>query len=97
MKAHEILKSSLLNLYADLPEVVDLIHQCDFSKVSRKWTEELFLNIDPDEFYEIDAILRSEPMKRYTEAVQRATLASTRDLSELIDFVILERNGGKIN
>jgi hypothetical protein len=97
MRADQILKNSLLNLYADLPEVVELIHQCDFSKVSRKFTEELFFNIDPDEFYEIDAFLRSEAMKRYSIAVEKATLSCTRDLSELLEFALLQNEGGKIN
>ncbi|MNG37575.1 hypothetical protein D3C84_1249780 [compost metagenome] len=65
--------------------------------MSRKFVEELYQHISPDEFDRVDKMIRSEEVRRYDKAIQSAALACTRDLSDLLDFTLQQNEGGKIN
>lgn len=90
----QILKESLLALYADLPEMVELIYQIDFDKLNHKFYSELFLRIPEEKFNKINDYLRSDEVMQYNEAIQSATLACTTSLTDVIGFLVAEREGG---
>ena len=96
MSLDNLLKSTLLALYADCPEIVYALHQLDFSKVNRKFRENLFSYISEEDYYKMDEILHSDEYMRYRDAVDRASLAVTTDLAELMELT-LAQNEGKLN
>lgn len=91
----KILKSTLLTLYADCPEIVQALQKCDFTKLNRKFTEEVFSRISKEEFEYIDGILHSDAYMRYHDAVNGASFACTQELANLISFVV--EDGGSVH
>lgn len=91
-----LLKETLLALYSDCPEIIHALHQLDFSKVNRKFRENLFSYISEDEYYKMDEILHSGEYVKYRDAVDRSSLAVTEDLAKLIELT-LAQNEGKLN
>lgn len=89
-----LLRDTLLALYRDSDEITDALKQCDWEKIQYKFQQELFLRIDPLEFYKIDAILHSKEYARYRDAVDMAAMACSNDLSLLLDFVMEQKEGG---
>lgn len=96
MSLDTLLKDTLLSLYRDSPEITYALLQCDFTAVSRKFREELFARISPDKYYHMDALLHSEEYYEYRDAIDRASLAVTNDLADLMEFT-LAQNEGKLN
>lgn len=89
-----LLLETLLALYHDCPEITEALKKLDFSKVNYKFQQELFLRIEPIEFYKMDAIVHSDEYRVYRDAIDRACLACTQELSSLLNFVI--ESGGAL-
>lgn len=83
-----LLLESLLSLYADDLEICRMFKEVDMSQLNRKFYDELFLAIDESEFREVEALLRSDRVINYLDAINKATYACTRDLGNLIDFLL---------
>jgi hypothetical protein len=90
----DLLKNTLLQLYRDDENITEALKQCSWERVQYKFQQELFLRIDPLEFYKMDAILHSAEYARYRESVDMAAMACSNDLSDLIEFVMEQREGG---
>lgn len=91
-----LLRDTLLALYKDSDEITDALKQCDWTSVQYKFQQELFLRIEPIEFYKMDAVLHSDEYMQYRDAVDMAAMACSNDLSQMIEFVIEQREG-KLN
>lgn len=89
-----LLRDTLLALYRDTPEITEALLKCDYTRITRKYKEELFARISPDEFYKMDAILHSDEYIKYRTAVDQAAFACTEQLAQLIEFSLAEQEGG---
>lgn len=92
-----LLRDTLISLYYDDPQIVYSLRLVDYDKVNFKFKRELFCNIDIEDYKEVDDFLRSEKYQNYQDAINKASLAVTRELADLIEFVVAEQNGGKVN
>lgn len=90
-----LLRDTLLQLYKDSPEITEVLLKCDFTKLNRKFTEEVFSRISKEEFEYIDGILHSDAYMRYRDAVDGAAFACTQELANLISFVV--EDGGSVH
>lgn len=88
-----LLKSSLIAIYYDDPLVVMAIDKLDFSQVNYKFKSELFARIDIDTFERVDSFLRSDDYAAYKNAIDGASLAVTRELGEMMNFVCSQKEG----
>ncbi len=95
MSLDTLLKNTLMHLYYDSPEVTSALQAIDFTKVNRKFKEELFSRISEEDFYKIDAIFYSEEYLRYRDALDFASMAVTVDLAEIIEFTLTQNKGEK--
>jgi hypothetical protein len=80
----DILKNSLLALYADDEGIVESLKLCDYTAVNSKFRAELFQRIDEDSFFVMDTILRSQNYLNYKRAIDEAACACTTQLADLI-------------
>jgi len=83
----EILKSSLIGIYMDCPEIVEALHRVDFSRVNFHFKSELFKRVTPEEFKEVDDFLRSDAYLKYKNALDKSAMACSAELANLIYFV----------
>lgn len=97
MSLENLLKNTLKALYYDSPEITSALNEIDFSKVNRKFREELFSRISEEEFYKMDAILHSDEYMRYKDAIDRSSMAITNELANIIEFTMTQNEGGKLN
>lgn len=79
-----ILRNSLLALYADDEGIVESLKLCDYTAVNSKFRAELFSRISEDEFFRMDAVLRSAEYTNYKMAIDSAACACTSQLADLI-------------
>lgn len=92
----DIIKGSLLSLYADDEAICDALRRCDTSSLSHKFYKELFHRIEEDTFYKIEALLLSDDVALYYDAIQRASMACTVEMANLIEFVLNDNEGGSV-
>ena len=88
-----LLKSSLIEIYYDSPEIVQAIDMLDFSEVNYKFKSELFARIDIDTFERVDSFLRGDDYAAYKNAIDAASIACTKELGELMSFVFSQKEG----
>lgn len=88
-----LLKSSLIAIYYDSPEIVQAIDKLDFSQVNYKFKSELFARIDISTFERVDSFLRGDDYAAYKNAIDGASLAVTRELGEMMNFVCSQKEG----
>lgn len=81
-----ILKNSLKMLYADSPEILEIFELIRFEELDYKFYKELFYHIDEKLFYEVDDYLNGEDVRLYQDAVSKAAMGVTRELSDLIEL-----------
>jgi hypothetical protein len=87
-----ILKNSLKSLYADSEEILEAFDLVDFSQLDTKFYSEMFEHIDEELFWKIDSYLQSDEVMCYYQAVDRAALACTQDLANLIELAMVEKD-----
>lgn len=87
-----ILKNSLKLMYADSPEILEALDLIDWYVADRKFYSELFYHIDETEFWQMDELLQSDKMKRYSVAIEKAALACTNDLAQLIELAMVQKD-----
>ena len=88
-----LLKSSLIAIYYDSPEIVQAIDKLNCSQVNYKFRSELFARIDIATFERVDSFLRSDDYAAYKNAIDGASLAVTRELVEMMNFVCSQKEG----
>lgn len=87
-----ILKNSLKLMYADSPEILEMFELIRFEELDYKFYKELFYHIDEKLFYEVDNYLNGEDVKLYQDAVSKAAMSVTRELSDLIELAFTPKN-----
>lgn len=87
-----ILKNSLKSLYADSEEILEAFDLVDFSKLDHDFYKTVFSHISEEEFWKVDTYLQSDAVMSYYEAVDRAALACTQDLANLIELAMIDKN-----
>lgn len=92
---NNLLKNTLISLYVDCPEIVDVLQIIDYTAVNSRFKQELFSRISEEDYDEVDEYLHSDKYTKYKLAIDEASLAITRQLSELIEFAIAEQTGEK--
>ncbi len=96
MTSTNVLKNSLKQLYQDSPEILNMLEQIDYSQIQGVWETQLYARISKQEVKEIESLLTSDRVQAYHMATQQAVLACTRELSNLLEFVLIE-NRGELN
>ena len=86
-----ILRNSLLALYADDEGIIESLKLCDYTAVNAKFKAELFQRISEDDFYRMDAVLRSPEYINYKMAIDSAACACTRELADLIALAMADK------
>lgn len=86
-----ILKNSLKLMYADCPEILEALDLIDWSAADRKFYAEVFHHMPETEFWEMDELLQSDKMNRYSMAIEKAVLACTMDIAQLIELALVDK------
>jgi hypothetical protein len=86
-----ILKNSLLALYADDQAICDCLRACDFSQINDKFRREIFCRISEEDFFRMDMILRSPEYINYKMAIDSAACACTTQLADLIALAMADK------
>ena len=86
------LKNSLKLMYADCPEILEMFELIRFEELDYKFYKELFHHIDEKLFYEVDNYLNGEDVKLYQDAVSKAAMSVTRELSNLIELAVTSKD-----
>ena len=88
-----LMKNTLIGIYYNDPITIQAIDKLDFTQVNYKFKQELFERIDEDTFSRIDSFLRGEDYAKYKNAIDGASIAVTRELGEMMNFIFQENNG----
>lgn len=96
MSNTNVLKNSLKQLYQDSPEILNMLEQIDYSQIQGVWETQLYARISKQEVKQVESLLTSDRVQAYHTATQQAVLACTRELSNLLEFVLIE-NRGELN
>ena len=88
-----VLKEAMLTLYRDSPEILYCLQQLDYSALEVRFNQEIDARIDRKTYEEVEKFLASDEYMRYCEAVSASTMAMTRDISKLIEFVLQPKEG----
>lgn len=94
-KFENMLKASLVSVYYNDPEIAAALAVMNYEKTAFKFKTELLNNISLEKFNVVDNFLRSDEYKEYKLAVDKATLATTQQLAEMISLVVADK--GAIN
>jgi hypothetical protein len=88
-----VLRASLYQLYANDYAVLDLLDQIEWSDLSRKFDDELYSRISREDAKLAQAMLVSDVLLRYDQAVAQAAVACTGKLAEIMSILIIEPQG----
>jgi len=83
-----VLKEAMLTLYRDSPEILYCLQQLDYTSLEVTFQKELDARIDRKTYDEVEKFLASEGYLRYCNAVSESSMAMTRDIAKLIEFVL---------
>lgn len=84
----DVLKQAMLTLYRDSPEILYCLQQLDYTSLEVTFQKELDARIDRKTYDEVEKFLASEDYLRYCNAVSESSMAMTRDIAKLIEFVL---------
>lgn len=91
-----VLKDAMMVLYRDSPEILYCLQQIDYSKLNRKFSDELDQRIDREVYNRVEEFLATDDYLNYCVAVSEASMAMTTEIAKLIEFV-LDKPKGEIN
>lgn len=92
----DVLKSAIMQLYRDSPEILYCLQQIDYSKLNRKFSDELDQRIDREVYNKVEEFLATDDYLNYCVAVSEASMAMTTEIAKLIEFV-LDKPKGEVN
>lgn len=90
---HEILKETLLRLYADSPEITYMLKQISYDELSVNFQREMDQRISREDVKEVEEFLASEKYICYANSVSESSMALTREISKLLEFVLIPKEG----
>lgn len=89
----DLLKKSLKALYADSPEILYLLDQINYDTLNVTWEQEIYARVSKEVLDEVEAFLVSDKYLSYANAINGASLAMTRPLLELMQFITAPKEG----
>ncbi len=91
-----VLKEAMLTLYRDSPEILYCLQQLDYSQLSINFQREMDQRISREAVKEVEEFLASEKYICYANSVSESSMALTREISKLLEFVLVS-NEGELN
>lgn len=91
-----VLKEAIIQLYRDSPEILYCLQQLDYSQLSINFQREMDQRISREDVKEVEEFLASEKYICYANSVSESSMALTREISKLLEFV-LTSNEGEVN
>lgn len=88
-----VLKEVMMQLYRDSPEILYCLQQLDYSQLSINFQREMDQRISREDVKEVEEFLASDKYVCYSDAVNESSMALTREISKLLEFVLTPREG----
>lgn len=88
-----VLKTSLMKMYAGNDEIIDMLAGVDYTELDKRYQTELYSRISKEDVALAESILLSDLIYRYDQATVGASMAMTRQLSEVLEFVLSTNKG----
>lgn len=92
----DVLKSAMLTLYRDSPEILYCLQQIDYSTLNVKFQKELDARVDRNIYNKVEEFLATDDYLNYCTAISEASMAMTQEIAKLLEFV-LDKSKGEIN
>ena len=91
-----ILKSAMLTLYRDSPEILYCLQQINYDTLNVKFQKELDARIDRNTYNKVEEFLATDDYLNYCVAISEASMAMTQEIAKLLEFV-LDKPKGEVN
>lgn len=91
-----VLKEAIMTLYRDSPEILYCLRQISYDELSINFQREMDQRISREDVKEVEEFLASEKYICYSNSVNESSMALTREISKLLEFV-LTSNEGELN
>mgnify|MGYP000852583293 CR=1 FL=1 len=88
-----VLKEAMMQLYRDSPEILYCLQQLNYDELSINFQREMDQRISREDVKEVEEFLASEKYVCYSNAVSESSMALTREISKLLEFVLTPREG----
>ena len=88
-----VLKQAMLTLYRDSPEILYCLQQLSYDELSVNFQREMDQRISRKDVKEVEEFLASEKYICYSNAVNESSMALTREISKLLEFVLTPKEG----
>lgn len=92
----DVLKSAMMVLYRDSPEILYCLQQISYDTLNVKFQKELDARIDRGTYNKVEEFLATDDYLNYCVAISEASMAMTQEIAKLLEFV-LETNKGETN
>ncbi len=91
-----VLKEAMLALYRDSPEILYCLQQLNYEELSVNFQREMDQRISREDVKEVEEFLASDKYICYANSVNESSMALTREISKLLEFVLVN-NEGELN
>jgi hypothetical protein len=88
-----VLKEAMMQLYRDSPEILYCLQQLSYDELSVNFQREMDQRISRKDVKEVEEFLASEKYICYSNAVNESSMALTREISKLLEFVLTPKEG----
>lgn len=88
-----VLKEAMMQLYRDSPEILYCLQQLDYSQLSINFQREMDQRISREDVKEVEEFLASDKYICYANSVNESSMALTREISKLLEFVLTPKEG----
>lgn len=89
-----LLRNSLQDMYRGDMVVLELLAQLDLTVLENNFLREVYARIPKEDFLYVQEILNSDLVKQYELASQCAVLALTKQISDMLELVLLPNDKG---
>lgn len=89
----DVLKSAMMQLYRDSPEILYCLQQISYDKLNVKFQAELDARIDRATYKKVEDFLATDEYMRYCVAVSESSMSMTREISKMLEFVLHPKEG----
>lgn len=88
-----ILRNSLYALYRNDYEILNMLDQCNFDELTRKFNDELYSRMPKEKVKLAQTMLTCDTLLEYDLAVSQAAMACSQDLAKMIELLITPTTG----
>ncbi len=89
----DVLKQAMMQLYRDSPEILYCLQQLSYDELSVNFQREMDQRISREDVKEVEEFLASEKYICYANSVSESSMALTREISKLLEFVLVNNEG----